>query len=569
MENTQTQDSTNDSNSIASDIDFDSFLITTIRPFIIGQEMHENTEIFKIHITDNFHKKSWEIEKDHSDFNILYNKLSSIFFDIPSLPQKQILNLYDVESVNKKRTIYQQFLTICTNRKDIYSSNEFKSFLELQKYAPDLFGNTPLLGGAIEFLPESVTDFKFVEDDNINIIILTTAEMGVNKIRTDERILNFKNRLQTGNEEVIHNNNVQGMTIIFEIKKSQGQYNFNQIWQRKFKTLNTCIYFDKITKSIFIGREDGFVSVHKVLTQTHYTELDLIIELKNHFSRITDIWYDANRGKMFTISTDRRLVACDVNFNSQMIEINRSVHNYTKIYSDAQNNRLFAATDGGIIELYSLEKYPPVKKCRIRISGLGYIPDFYYNAFNLHLFTCDKNGKITVIEIGEKGKEKTSSQISQFGFKNSLSVIEYDSNKHQIITGDTMGKIIIWNIKSGEPILSWIAHKNMAITRIQYNKYNNILITGSMDKSIKIWKIPEFWFDPQIEKYETVELTKINNELRKKKIKMEQIIQGNDVNYESDQSENEEDLNGWNYNSDENFEYDNINAPEDKDKENM
>ena len=50
---------------------------------------------------------------------------------------------------------------------------------------------------------------------------------------------------------------------------------------------------------------------------------------------------------------------------------------------------------------------------------------------------------------------------------------------------------------------------------------------------------------------------------------MEQIIQGNDVNYESDQSENEEDLNGWNYNSDENFEYDNINAPEDKDKDNM
>ena len=82
-----------------------------------------------------------------------------------------------------------------------------------------------------------------------------------------------------------------------------------------------------------------------------------------------------------------------------------------------------------------------------------------------------------------------------------------------------MGKIIIWNIKSGEPILSWIAHKNMAITRIQYNNYNNILITGSMDKSIKIWKIPEFWFDPQIEKYETVELTKINNELRKKKNK--------------------------------------------------
>jgi hypothetical protein len=57
-------------------------------------------------------------------------------------------------------------------------------------------------------------------------------------------------------------------------------------------------------------------------------------------------------------------------------------------------------------------------------------------------------------------------------------------------------------------------------------------------------------------------LTKINNELRKKKIKMEQIMHGNDVNYESEQSENEEDLNGWNYDGEEeNIDLDNINAP--------
>ena len=58
------------------------------------------------------------------------------------------------------------------------------------------------------------------------------------------------------------------------------------------------------------------------------------------------------------------------------------------------------------------------------------------------------------------------------------------------------------------------------------------------------------------------DLTKINNELRKKRIKIEQIIQGNkDINYESVHSENEEDLTGWNYDSDDNVDYDNINAP--------
>ena len=545
--------------SLTANMDINDFTITTITAKIIGQEMQENTEYFKIQITDNYHKKSWSLDKDSSDFNILFNKLSTTFYDIPSLPQKHLLTLYDAESVKKKKTVYQQFLTNCINRKDIYSSEEFKAFLEFKKYTPDLCGNTPLMGGTLEFLPESITNFKYIEDENIKLIMLTTAEMGITDIKTNDEFLNFKNRLQNDNEEVV--NNAQGMTMIFEIISNEGTYSFKQLWQRKFKTPNTCIYFDKATKSIFIGREDGFVSVHKCLPKSNFTELDLIIELKNHFSRVTDIWYDTNIGKMYTVSNDRRLVACDVNFNSKMIEINRSVHNYTKLYPDIKSNRLFAATDGGIIELYSLDKYPPEKRCRIRISGLGYISDFSYNFINSHLFTCDRSGKISIIEVGEIGKEKISSEISQFGFKNCLNAIEYNNNKHEIITGDINGKVIIWNIKTGEPIFSWVAHENMAITCIHYNQLKNILITGAKDKSIKIWKIPEFWFDPKIEKYENEELTKINNELRKKRIKMEQIIQGNNnINYESDHSENEEDLNGWNYDSDDNIDYDNINA---------
>ena len=548
--------------SLKSNLDINDFTINIITAKIMGQEIRENTEFFKINITDNFHKKSWIIMKDTSDFNILYNKLSITFFDIPSLPEKQLLAQFDAESVNKKKSIYQQFLASCINRKDIYSSSEFKNFLELQKNSPDLCGNTPIMKGGIEFLPESITDFKYIEDDNIKIIILTTAEMGVN-IKTEEEFLNFKNRLPNENEEFINANMIQGMTMIFEILNNEGAYEFKLVWQRKFKTPNTCIYFDKITKTIFIGREDGFVSVYKPLEKSHFTELDLVIELKNHFSRITDIWYDVNRAKMYTVSNDRRLVSCNINYNSKMTEINRSVHNYTNLCSDLKNNRLYAATDGGIIELYSLENYPPEKKCRVRISGLGYISDFYFNKNNSRLFTCDRSGKVSIIEMADIGKEKSSSEISQFGFKNCLNVIEYDDIKHEIITGDIMGKVIIWNLKTGDPIISWVAHENMPITRIYYDKLNSIVITGAKDKSIKIWKIPEYWYDPKIQKYENEELTKINNELRQKRIKMEQIIEGNTgINYESDHSDNEEDLNGWNYDSDDNIDYDNINAPE-------
>ena len=560
MKNT---DYLNNRYSIKCNLNINDFTITTITPKILGQEMKENIEFYNINIADNYHKKSWIIEKDSSDFIMLYNKLSLSYCEVPPLPPKNILNLFDAESVNSKKEIYQHFLSICVNRKDLYSTLEFKNFIELKNNSPELFGNEPTLFSSIEFLPESITDIKYMEFnlEKISLLIISTAEMGVKDIKTNEEFLNFINPKHNSNENIVNNSNILGMTMIFQIIKNEGgNYDFIQIWQRKFKTRNTCLYCDKLTKTIFIGREDGFVSVYKMNINQNNIELELNIELKNHFSRIVDIWYEPTRGKMYTISTDRRFVSCDININSKMLEINRSVHNYSKFCIDLEKNRIFTATEGGIIEIFSLDPNPK-KVGKIRVSGAGHITDLFYDKNNSRLFSCDKNGKISIFEIGDIGKEKISLEISQFGFKNSFTSIQYDNNKKEIITGDNTGKITIWNIKTGEPIYSFVSHETMPLNRLVYLIDKKLIISGGVDKSIKIWKIPQFWFDEKIEKYEKEELVKINNELRKKRIQMEKIIEGNnEVNYESDISENEEELNGWNYDGDDIIDYDNINA---------
>ena len=559
MKNT---DYLNNRYSIKSNLNINDFTITTITPKILGQEMKENIEFYKINIADNYHKKSWIIEKDSSDFIMLYNKLSLSYCEVPPLPPKNILNLFDAESVNSKKEIYQHFLSICVNRKDLYSTLEFKNFIELKNNSPELFGNEPTLFSSIEFLPESITDIKYMEFnlEKISLLIISTAEMGVKDIKTNEEFLNFINPKHNSNENIVNNSNILGITMIFQIIKNEGgNYDFIQIWQRKFKTRNTCLYCDKLTKTIFIGREDGFVSVYKMNINQNNIELELNIELKNHFSRIVDIWHEPTRGKMYTISTDRRFVSCDININSKMLEINRSVHNYSKFCIDIEKNRIFTATEGGIIEIFSIDPNPK-KVGKIRVSGAGHITDLFYDKNNSRLLSCDKNGKISIFEIGDIGKEKISLEISQFGFKNSFCSIQYDNNKKEIITGDNTGKITIWNIKTGEPIYSFVSHEIMPLNCLVYLIDKKLIISGGVDKSIKIWKIPQFWFDEKIEKYEKEELVKINNELRKKRIQMEKIIEGNnEVNYESDISENEKELNGWNYDSDDVIDYDNIN----------
>ena len=540
--------------SMKSNLNINDFTITTLSLKIIGQEMKETTEYFTISIIDNYHKKSWIIEKDSSDFNILYNQLSISFYDLPSLPPKNLLTLFDAESVNTKKDIYQNFLSTCANRKDLFTSIEFKNFINLKDNSPELFGNEPTLVGNFELLPQNITDMIYIEDEieDINILILSMAEMSVNDIKTNQEFFS---------DEDLINNNILGITMIFQIINTKGDYTFKLLWKKTFKTQNTCLYYDKLTKSLFIGRQDGFISVYKIISRTNYSELKLNIELKNHFSKIVDIWYDPNKNKIYTISTDRRFVSCDMNIKSNMVEIHRSVHNYTKFCIDLEKSRIFTATDGGIIDIFSIEKYPPQRVGKLRESGAGYITDLYYEKNNSKLFSCDKKGKISIFEIGEVGKEKISLEISQFGFKAGFNSIKYDSYKKEIITGDILGNITIWNIKTGEPIFSWVAHKEIQINSLFYKHDNGLIFSGGKDKRVKIWKIPEFWLDKKIEKYEQEDLVKINNELKKKRIQMEKIVEGsNEINYESDISENEDELNGWNYNSSDNIDFDNINA---------
>ena len=47
---------------------------------------------------------------------------------------------------------------------------------------------------------------------------------------------------------------------------NEGKYEFNQLWQRKFNTQNTCLYFDKLTK-IYISEDDFKHNLHQLINR--------------------------------------------------------------------------------------------------------------------------------------------------------------------------------------------------------------------------------------------------------------------------------------------------------------
>ena len=443
----------------------------------------------------------------------------------------------------------QYFLKTCVNRKDIFASEDFKNFLELAKNSPDLCGNSPDMQGNFT-LSQGVRDFQYIPEDNI--IVLCTAEMNLIE-RAESKITDLKNKIEK-QEDIT---NPQGFVYIYRVEEHNGDFNFRETWRRKFKGRTKCIYYDIGEKLLLIGRTDGFISIHSLDKESRFKRVDLVIELKNHVSSVNGVWFDNLEKKVYSVSSDKKFAASEINYNSQITEISRSPFDYTCLKPDIKYDRLFTASEGGIIEIFSIKKFPPNKVCSTSITGVGNIRDIFININQFYIFACDVKGKISVLDFGSINNNNNNnnsnfcSEISQFGGKTALRAIIYDENKKELITGDESGKIVVWSIKTGQPIFSWGAHDNgSAITKLTYDQKNRILISGSKDKSIKFWKLPDNWINSEVLKFENEELKKINNEIARRRIKAQQEIEdGIENDFDSDLSQ-EDDLNGWNYRKD-------------------
>ena len=496
---------------------------------------------YRIKVIDHFSNNNWIIEKRYNDFVSLQKKLIQNYQDVPKLPGKTFFRVSEFADIKKRKDGLQKFLRTCIERKDILANEDFKIFLELPKNSPELCGNSPDLLGSFT-LPQGVRDIVYLPNESI--ILLCTAEMSV----IERAETTMKNTIINPDEIT----NPLGHAYIYSLEDNKGDFIFREIWRRKFKPRTRCLVYDKDENYMLIGRADGVISIFTLDKRSKYKKVDLIIELKPHINSVNGIWYDFIQKKLFTLSSDKRFLASDIKSNSNITEISKSNFGYTCLKVDTKYNRFFTANEGGVIDIYSYKKFPPMKLSSTGITGNSHIRDIYINPTQLYIYACDSKGKISVIDFsGLNNNSSYCPEISQFGGKISLRQIIYDENKKELITGDESGKIIAWGLKTGQPIFSFSgAEGNSAITKLLYDKDIRLLIAGCKNNMVKFWKLPENWVNVEVQKFEDEELKKINNEIARRRIKAQQEIEdGIENDFDSDLSQ-EDDLNGWNYRKD-------------------
>ena len=245
--------------------------------------------------------------------------------------------------------------------------------------------------------------------------------------------------------------------------------------------------------------------------------------------------YDNQQQYIYSCSTDKRFKITEFNNISNVSEVAESAFGYTNLLYDKPNNRIFLTNEGGILSVFATNVFPPSLIIAVNTHTSNCIRGLDIEYHKQYIFTGTNKGDISILDLGQPGKEKLIKEISYFGGNLEIRIVRYNPDSHELYTGDQKGKITVWSLKTGQSIYAWQAHSG-AITQMRYNRRKKQLLSVAKDKKIIFWQIPDSWVSDSVKKFEEGSFREINASRAKAKFVSKK---------EGDDSSSDDSLDGW------------------------
>ena len=508
----------------------------TIKSFSEKYIDKKTVTFYEVEITSHINQKTWTLEKRYNEFKVLHNSLSKIYVNLPPIPGTSFFKITSQEQLNKRKVELEKFLRECVQRKDIFLNVEFRQFLELEKNAPEVIANDVTNKYDYKKLPLGVRSFIVVP--NREIMLVCCSDMNIIS-RADSYLTNFTFPWEKRTAQQVP----MGAAFIYQCKPDPKEiYTIHKIWAKSFTIQTGVIYWEDKNEIYCVGNDDGKIHIFKAVPRTHYLKMDTMGELSFHTDRVMGLALDPETMNLYSCSTDKTFYVTDLknnNFNNVLVHTCNS--GYTNLVFDAQNHRIFLTNEEGEVSIYLTNIYPPNQITNIRIASMSCIRAIHLDNFNNFLFVGTVNGIISIINLGPPGKERLVSEMSSFGIgKMKIRVCAGNPKSNELITGDEVGRVTVWSLKTGKPIYLWEAHPKSAITQMWLQTEYNLLWTGGKDMHINVWQLPEKWVSSEAENFETNEVKNITAKIVESKYEKKYKKDGE---IDSD----DDDLNGWDF----------------------
>ena len=248
---------------------------------------------------------------------------------------------------------------------------------------------------------------------------------------------------------------------------------------------------------------------------------------------------DPKKNLCYTCSSDKKFMMTYLDEKNRYIEIANIQAGYTNLFFDKANERIFLTNEIGQVLIYlTNEEIPSLVKI-IQTHSKNVIRGLDINLKKYYIFTSSMKGDISILDLGNPGREKFIEELSYFGAESQLRLVRYNEENNELLTGDQDGRVIVWNLKLGKTIYTWKAHTG-AITQMIYDSAHKILITGGKDKRIVFWKLPEKWVNEDVEKFEKDEIKNLNDTMAM--LRLQKALEKKD-----DDSSDDDSLDGWDF----------------------
>ena len=486
---------------------------------------------YTVNVYDNYSRKKWVLSKRYSEFEQLHKNLKKLMPNVPTIPGKSFFKVKSADALTKRKNHLESFLYQCVNRKDIMASDYMKDFLELDRHSPNLTFNSPKVKHELTQLPLGVRDFFYFQEENL--LFIACSDMKLTS-RVDSYItnVNLPWEKDMGHISV-------GAVMVFRMNPKIKSGDIFEKWWGKSFPIQTGVINYNIKKSVLmVGLDNGKIFLFQTGIESKFSEYEQIYEGKPHNARVMGIDIEPTRNIAYTCSSDKKFIMTDLCDQNKTLEIETGKAGFTSLFYDRANERIFLTNEIGQVYIYLTDQDIPVNVKIVQTHSKHKIRGFDISLKNFYIFTSSMKGDISVLDLGNVGKEKLVEEISYFGADLQLRVIRYNEENKELLTGDQRGKVTVWNLKNGKSIYTWKAHEG-AITQMFYDTAHKILITGGKDKKIIIWELPENWVNEDIERFEKEEIKNLNDTMAMLKLQKALEKKEDDLSSESDS------LDGW------------------------
>ena len=491
---------------------------------------------FNINVYDNLTRKKWTLSKRYSEFETLHKNLLQLIPNVPTIPGKSFFKLTSKDALEKRRIHLENFLHECVNRKDIMASEYIKNFLELEKHSPNLTYNSPEKKYELTEIPLGIRDFYYLQEESI--MFAACSDMNIAS-RVDSYITNVNLPWEKSDNYI-----TVGAVFAFKLnfKASSESGIFEKRWAKSFPTQTGVINYSLDKNILMVGLDNGKFILYQTGLDTKFTEYELLYEGKPHSARVMGLDIDVKKNVCYSCSSDKKFMMTFLDEKNKYNEIGNIQTGYTNLFFDKKNLRIFLTNEIGQVMIYLInEESPlPILTKIVQTHSKNVIRGFDISLKKFYIFTSSMKGDISILDLGNVGREKYVEEISYFGAESQLRIVRYNEENNELLTGDQEGRVIVWNLKLGKTIYTWKAHSS-AITQMIYDGAHKILITGAKDKKIIFWKLPEKWVNEEVEKFEKDEIKNLNDTMAMLKLQKALEKKGNDS------SDDDDSLDGWDF----------------------